>query len=468
MSTTEQRTAQAVLEGLRSPLNGVAGLLDLLATTRLSVQQRQYLQVMQAAVTQLGIAVEDGLELSILDPALRVQSFSPTAILGSVRDAFLAPAHSRSIQLSLDASDTVPERLRGDAVGWRQLAFAAVERAFARAQTGIYGHLVYAEGALTLRVATDGPESPDFVPLVGDPPALVDALGGSWAASATGTGLTILLSLPASVDNAATPDSSNVVSIRSTIARHRISAPPSRILVVEDIRSTRTMIRAILERAGHTVVDCETAETALDILAQSSFDCAIVDLHLPDMHGAQFVRQWRFMEHGRRTPAIAISADTSDEALRQVETAGILGLIPKPPSPERLLAATSFALSIGKSDPKADDTPDEGAIIDVASFAETRALLGRKTMRTLVAQSIRDGRQCVTNITDAAFSHDVTRWTEAMQALHGVALTIGASKLAIAVSGAIERQDMFVQTAQPQFLGRLLAEAEHALAHEST
>lgn len=467
MATTEQRTAQAVLEGLRSPLNGVAGLLDLLATTRLSVQQRQYLQVMQAAVTQLGVAVEDGLELSILDPALRLQSFSPIGVLGSVRDAFLAPAHTRSIQLSLDAADSVPERLHGDAVGFRQLAFAALERAFARAQTGVYGHLTYDAGVLSLRVATDGASDPDFAALVTNPSALVDAIGGSWDVSTAGSGITVRLSLPAAVDNQAQPENANVVSIRSTIARHRIAAPPSRILVVEDMRSTRVMIRTILERAGHTVVDCETADAALEAVSQSSFDCAIVDLHLPDMHGAHFVKQWRFMEQGRRTPAIGISADTSDEALREVETAGLLGLIPKPPSPDRLLAALSFALSLGKSDPS-PDLPAHEPIIDAAAFAETRALLGRPAMRTLVNQSIQDGRLCISTISNGALAHDMNQWMEAMQALRGVALTIGASKLASAVAAAMERQDMFGQGAQPQLLARLLAEAEHVLAREAT
>lgn len=468
MATPEQRTAQAVLEGLRSPLNGVAGLLDLLATTRLSAQQRQYLQVMQATVTQLGVAVEDGVELSVLDPALRIQSFSPAAILRSVRDAFLAPAHSRGVQLSLESSEAVPERLRGDAVAWRQLAFATLERAFARSKSGIYGHMTYSDGHLRLRVATNGPEA-DFSPLVLDPPALIATIGGTWDVFTLSDGITIDVALPATIDDDATPASGNVVMIRSTIARHRIASPPSRILVVEDIRSTRMMIRSILERSGHTVVDCETADQALNILTHSAFDCAIVDLHLPDMHGARFVKEWRFMEQGRRTPAIGISADTSDEAMREVEAAGLLGLIPKPPSPERLLAALSFALSLGRSSDDDETDPSEPEpIIDTASFAETRALLGQPAMRTLVAQSIKDGRRCISTISNGALAHDLNQWSEAMQALRGVALTIGASKLAAAVAASIDRQDMFGPGAQPQLFERLLAEAESALGREAT
>jgi len=58
------------------------------------------------------------------------------------------------------------------------------------------------------------------------------------------------------------------------------------ILVVDDDPNIRDTAKDILEDAGYTILTAESCAEALQALAASSVDVAIVDFNLPDGHGA--------------------------------------------------------------------------------------------------------------------------------------------------------------------------------------
>ncbi len=59
----------------------------------------------------------------------------------------------------------------------------------------------------------------------------------------------------------------------------------ARILVVDDDACTRNIIAKILERSGHSVLSCGSAEEALETLVQNVFDLVLLDYQLPEMSG---------------------------------------------------------------------------------------------------------------------------------------------------------------------------------------
>src|SRR5688572_12573657 len=62
-----------------------------------------------------------------------------------------------------------------------------------------------------------------------------------------------------------------------------------RILVVDDDRSIRELLKLRLAAAGYDVVLAEDALVAGRVLAQSGADLMIVDAHMPDVSGVDFV-----------------------------------------------------------------------------------------------------------------------------------------------------------------------------------
>ena len=78
------------------------------------------------------------------------------------------------------------------------------------------------------------------------------------------------------------------------MARPSAKAPTGHtVLVVDDQEETRVSVRRLLERAGHQVLTAESGPEALDTLAGSEIDLIIVDYFMPQMTGAELVRQIR-------------------------------------------------------------------------------------------------------------------------------------------------------------------------------
>ena len=70
--------------------------------------------------------------------------------------------------------------------------------------------------------------------------------------------------------------------------------PPARLLVVDDDDAVRDATVALLRGFGHTVVAADSGQAALDLLEHDrDFDLLIVDLAMPQMHGAAFARRAR-------------------------------------------------------------------------------------------------------------------------------------------------------------------------------
>ena len=111
-----------------------------------------------------------------------------------------------------------------------------------------------------------------------------------------------------------------------------------RILLVEDNKVNQLVARNLLERRGHTVVTANNGLEALAILdgaAWGGFDCAIMDIQMPEMDGLECVVIIRLRERltGGHLPILALTSG-GDEA--QCLAAGMDGYLAKPVESESL------------------------------------------------------------------------------------------------------------------------------------
>lgn len=63
----------------------------------------------------------------------------------------------------------------------------------------------------------------------------------------------------------------------------------ARVLVIDDERSIRELLKYLFEIEGHEVYLAADATKALDILAEQNFDVVIQDMMLPDMSGVELL-----------------------------------------------------------------------------------------------------------------------------------------------------------------------------------
>src|SRR4051812_17979371 len=104
-----------------------------------------------------------------------------------------------------------------------------------------------------------------------------------------------------------------------------------RILLVEDHDDTRNAMATLLTLSSHQVLQAASGEEAIELAEQSAFDCAVIDLGLPDMAGTQLMEL--LLQRGP-LKAIALTGATTPEDVQRCTAAGFALHMPKPISIE--------------------------------------------------------------------------------------------------------------------------------------
>lgn len=154
-----------------------------------------------------------------------------------------------------------------------------------------------------------------------------------------------------------------------------MSAPPVRVLVVDDEPQILRALRAALKGHGYDVQTAADGEEALDLLALHPPDVMILDLAMPGKSGFDVVREVRAWSHSsQQTPAIIVLSARGEE--RDKVTALDLGAddyLTKPFSMHELLARIRVALRHRPERAVADPVIHAGSVaIDLARRAVTR------------------------------------------------------------------------------------------------
>jgi PAS domain S-box-containing protein len=158
---------------------------------------------------------------------------------------------------------------------------------------------------------------------------LAELHGGRVAAESPGQGRgsTVTVELP---------------EIAPPTASGEVSAPPApgprRILIVEDSRDSRDMLRFLLEHAGHEVHEAADGPSGVEAILTVRPDIALVDVGLPGLDGFEVARRVRADARGREVRLVALTGYGLPEDHRRSREAGFDAHLVKPVDPARLVA----------------------------------------------------------------------------------------------------------------------------------
>jgi DNA-binding response OmpR family regulator len=125
------------------------------------------------------------------------------------------------------------------------------------------------------------------------------------------------------------------------------------VLVVEDERKLRDLVRSYLERAGFTVLTTDSGAEAITMAMTSAPDLVILDLGLPDVPGETVASELRATPGTGSTPILMLTAKSAEEdRIRGLEL-GADDYVTKPFSPRELVLRVQAILRRGASDPRA-------------------------------------------------------------------------------------------------------------------
>ena len=367
---------------IRTPLNGVIGMLALLDEATLNAEQRYTLSLVRSSGEQLRVLLNDIIDLARAEAGKLQLSLGPTnfaAVLGEGADFWRYMAVDKNLTLDLVLAGDIPTCVEADPVRLRQLIDNFLSNAIKYTREG--GVVVRGEylagGRLRVEVTDTGIGIPperqtelfeDFGQLhaMGNEPGgsglglaicrrIIQTMGGALGVRENAGGSCFWFEVPCRVID----EPERVIAPPSLSLRGPIGRIP-RILVAEDLATNRIVVEGYLRKLGCEAVVVENGEKAVAAVRETSFDLVLMDMAMPVMEGPEATRLIRALGEGRGDlPIIALTAYARPEELAPMISAGANASVAKPivlgelhrvmaehlwtgqPSADRVLATTS-------------------------------------------------------------------------------------------------------------------------------
>ena len=492
---------------MRTPLNGILGVLQLLSEKRTEEEQLRLIAVAEESGDLLLGLINGVLDLSKLQAnkiELDSVDFDISEILRAVRDIVAIDADGRGNQIRVRIEGDQPARVMGDPRRLRQvfLNLAANANKFTTGGTIDITAICVAAPDNTVHmdiiIADTGIGIPkDKIPLLftefttldsrysrrhggtglglAISKRIIDAMGGEIRVESefgVGTRVSTRIVLPVAPLGVS----------RAPTFHHMASEPaaisPLRLLVAEDNPTNAMVARAMLEAAGHSVVMASNGDEAVAAVINQLFDLILMDISMPGMDGIEATRCIRGLNSpAATTPIVAMTADAMDESRNRALAAGMNDFLTKPIRRRELLRAIATNARGSVVQTSAPQSPVCGTIqtgpaepsgaIDSEDLQHLADDVGPEMLGEIMLQFGVDVKERTRRTVLAAADIDgMDELAAAAHALAGCAATMGARRLAD-VSRKIEaaaRQGLASAVALAPDLATLQAEALLAIA----
>jgi signal transduction histidine kinase/CheY-like chemotaxis protein len=374
-SGAKSRFLATMSHEVRTPLNGILGLADLLERGSVDARQRRHLRLLRESGEGLREIVDHILDFSKIEAdqmQIASQPLEPRRLAEDLVELWLPRARAAGLELRLVASPDLPWRVLGDPMRLRQVLDNFVGNALKFTERGSVELRVTPEerGAwvagrpVRLRFAvrdTGIGIAPEALDRIFDAftqaddsysrryggsglglaisRRLVALMGGLIGVdSQPGEGSTFWVSLPMSVVAVNAPRAAAATGddalADALLSAGTLPALQGRVLMVEDNPVNRTVCSAMLERFGVEYDEAEDGLRALERAVDGAYDLVLMDCQMPRLDGLEATRRLRARDararDGTRLPIVALTANAFDEDRERAFAAGMDDFLAKP------------------------------------------------------------------------------------------------------------------------------------------
>jgi signal transduction histidine kinase/ActR/RegA family two-component response regulator len=351
----------AMSHDIRTPLNGMLGMAQLMQRESLPPTQRERLDTLIRSGSLLLTLLNDLLDVAKIEAGRIELEPVPCVLANEINDIadLLRPNLKPDVTLVVAITPAVPAHLLLDVNRFRQVLWNIAGNAAKFTSRGL------------IRIATDAIPAGDghhqlTISVIDSGPGITaeerqrlfqpfSQAAAGRRSGGTGLGLWISQRLAAMMggDVVATdaPGGGSIFTITlqamepppGTTSIGRNSVPSStatvavphrglRVLVCDDDIVNQAVIHGMLTHFGESTILTGTGADALRCAAQNTFDLILLDYRLPDLDGLDVTLRMRAAEAGsnRRTPIIGLTADVLNEDRQRLLEAGMDLILTKP------------------------------------------------------------------------------------------------------------------------------------------
>jgi PAS domain S-box-containing protein len=353
---------------LRTPLHSILGFAQMLGLDSPSPQQADHVEQIVSAGTHLLDLINEILDISRIEAghlSLSTESVSLPAVVRQCIEIVQPLAAQRGITLTADNARSGPPFAQADNQRLRQILLNLLSNAVKYNRAHGTVRVSYAgprDGTVVVEVADTGAGLPagklgrlfnPFERLGADQTgvegtglglalskALAEAMGGQLQATSVvdeGSTFTVVLPAASPVDVLEAVDVEPASAIKA--------AHTGTLLCIEDnLQNLRLMERLIARRPGVRLAHAPDGSQGLAFIREHHPQLVFLDLHLPDMHGEEVLRQVTLDPATRDTAVVILSADATASQKRRLMAEGAANYITKPFDVREVLRVIDAAL----------------------------------------------------------------------------------------------------------------------------
>jgi two-component system sensor histidine kinase ChiS len=391
---------------LRTPLNAVIGFAQIMTQSRtLPAKHQENAKIIQSSGNHLLTLINQVLDLSKIEAGqmtLNSEMFDLSGMLDEIADMFRLKAGSKGISLSLEKEYKLPKTVLCDETKLRQVLINLIGNAVKFTEKG--GVILSIKAKipkphkcrLYFTVKDTGPgiseaERENLFKAFSQTEAGLKAREGSGLGlpisrafvqrmggdiivkSKKGEGACFIFDVKADI-----PEDALVKN--SARKEHIIKGPVPgqktfRVLIVDDEKNNRLLLKNILEKVGCRTREANTGIAAVKTCMEWSPDIVFMDIRMPEMDGYSTTREIR-AQAGKSTPVIiALSASVFEDEREKIQNVGFDDFIRKPYRQEQIAKALEDHLGfqfIYESPRKGKASCEEGNIQKDTDWAKER------------------------------------------------------------------------------------------------
>jgi signal transduction histidine kinase/DNA-binding NarL/FixJ family response regulator len=412
---------------IRTPMNAILGFSDLLASTLTEKKQTGYLEAIRDAGRSLLRLIDEILDYSRIEAGkmdLRYEAVNPAALFNDLRVMFEKKIKDKGLDFIMDIDKELPPALVLEEVRLRQSLYNLLDNALkftdnghiklsARIRRGGTGGKYPGAVNVSIAVEDTGQGIPEAH--LKDIFEAFKQKDGQSTRKHGGTGLGLAITerlvemMNGRISVRSTEGSGSVFEVLLRDVKTAAapgSAPPSekparpadltgisfhkqRILLVDDVRSNRLLIKAWLSKLNLEPVEAENGRQAVKLAREARPHLILMDIVMPEMDGCEAAKEIRKREAQKissrgssgacptvipdHTPIIALTGTVGGIEEPKMTECGFNGYISKPVDMEDLIGrlADHLEYSVPAETQRGEtETTGEGGGFDAAGIED--------------------------------------------------------------------------------------------------